>query len=437
MRNFSKLAVIYREISALVVAKRNPRTHSVAQIEQIAGSITAFGWTNPVLIDEDARIIAGHGRLEAARKLGMAEVPTITLAGLDDAQKRALVIADNQLALNAGWDSELLALELGELGAAGFDVSLIGFSDDEMAAILADRTEGLTDPDDVPEAPAEPASVLGDVWTLGRHRLVCGDCTDAGVVEDVMGGKLANYAFTSPPYGIDLEYEKGDSLETLITLIRGAIGSIHLATTGDAYATMNYADIYRPGAPGFTPMSEHYHRPFVDHAWALRGNRIWFKPFGRLALSYGTSTTMNLREWEYVQTWRKGRGKEKLREHGMTLRGVWPSFGDQAVIKDWKQHDITTDKEIHPAAFPVMLPVAGLRCYTDENAVIFDPFVGSGTTIIAAEMTGRACHAIEISPAYVDVAVLRWQAFAGGTAVHATTGATFADTAAQRALVPA
>ena len=137
MRNFSPLAITYRAISDLAVAKRNPRTHSSTQIEQIARSIAAFGWTNPVLIDEDQRIIAGHGRLEAARKLGIAEVPTITLAGLDDAQKRALVIADNALALNAGWDSELLALELGELGAAGFDVSLVGFSDTEMDQILA------------------------------------------------------------------------------------------------------------------------------------------------------------------------------------------------------------------------------------------------------------------------------------------------------------
>lgn len=411
-------------LSRIAPYPRNARTHSDEQIKQIVASITEWGWTIPLLVDDAGSLIAGHARLEAAKRLRLPDVPVMIARGWTEAQRRAYVLADNKLTLNGGWDNDVLALELGELKTDGFDLGLIGFSGDELASLL-DRTEGLTDPDDVPEPPVEPVTVPGDVWLLGRHRLVCGDCTDAGVVGQLMAGKLANYAFTSPPYGIDLEYEQGDSLETLIDLLRRAISSIDAATTTDAYATMNYADIYRPGAPGFTPMSEHYHRPFTEIGWALRGNRVWFKPFARLALSYGTSTTMNLREWEYVQTWRKGRGKEKLREHGMTLRGVWPSFGEKPVISDWKQYDTTTDKEIHPAAFPVVLPVTGMRCYTDENAIVLEPFSGSGTTIIAAEMTGRVCHAIEISPTYCDVAVLRWQAFTGQTAKLEATGEPF------------
>jgi DNA modification methylase len=403
-------------IGAIKPYPRNARTHSDAQIAQIVASIQEFGFTNPVLVDDANTLIAGHGRLYAARKLGMGEIPAIVLTGLSDAQKAALRVADNKLALNAGWDDDLLRTELEGLQLAGFDLALTGFGADELADIFADANAGLTDPDEVPEPPAEPVSKPGDVWLLGRHRLVCGDCRLEADWTRAMDGKRANYVFSSPPYGIDLEYEKGDSLGELIQLIASMAKTIDSVASSDAYATINYADIFRPGDAGFTPMSEHYHKPFDALGWCLRGNRVWFKPFGRLSLSYGTSTTMNLREWEYVRTWRKGRGKEKLREHGLSLRGVWKTFGDDAVLADWKQFDTTPDKDVHPAAFPVVLPVTGIRCYTDENAAVFEPFSGSGTTIIAAEMTGRACHAIEISPAYCDVSVLRWMNFTGQTA---------------------
>ena len=406
------------QVSEIIPYSRNARGHSDSQITQIVQSIRAFGFTNPLLVDALGNLIAGHGRLAAARQLGMTELPAIIVEGLTDAEQQALRLADNKLALNATWDDALLRSELMDLREGGFDLSLTGFGEDELLGLFADRTAGLTDPDDVPEAPAEPVTQPGDVWLLGRHRLVCGDATSEADAASVLNGKRANYVFTSPPYGINLEYEKGDSLAELVALITGAIRTIDRVSAPDAYATINYADIFRPGDAGFTPMSAHYHQPFVDLGWCLRGNRVWFKPFGRLSLAYGTSTTMNLREWEYVQTWRKARGKEKLREHGMTLRGVWKTFGDDAVLSDWKQFDTTTDKEVHPAAFPVVLPVTGIRCYTDENAIVFEPFSGSGTTIIAAEMTGRACHAIEISPQYCDVTVLRWQAFTGQTATR-------------------
>jgi len=201
-KTVGNIKVESREISALIPFARNSRTHSDAQVAQIAASIREFGWTNPILIDGDNGIIAGHGRLAAARKLGVTEIPVIVLDHLTDAQKRALVIADNKLALNAGWDMDLLSSEIEGLGSEGYDLSLLGFNDDELAAMLAEKTEGLTDPDFVPEPPVNPISVVGDVWQLGRHRIMCGDSTSITAIEQLMDGQLADMLFTDPPYGM-------------------------------------------------------------------------------------------------------------------------------------------------------------------------------------------------------------------------------------------
>jgi DNA modification methylase len=423
-----------RSLAEITPYPQNARTHTDQQIELLANLMLRYGVDQPIVVDEAGVILKGHGRRLAAIKAGFESFPVVVQRGLSDDDKRALRIADNQVALLAGWDQQLMQLELGELKLHGFDLPLLGFGDAELASFLNPANPGLTDPDEVPAAPAVPISKPGDVWLLGRHRLACGDATIAADVAKAMDGAEANYVFTSPPYGINLEYERGDSLEQLVELIAAVIGTIDTIVAPDAYATMNYADIFRPGDAGFTPMSEHYHKPFAALGWCLRGNRVWFKPFGRLSLAYGTSTTMNLREWEYVRTWRRGRGKEKLREHGLSLRGVWKTFGDDAVLLDWKQYDTTTDKATHPAAFPVVLPVTGMRCYTDENGVVFEPFSGSGTTIIAAEMTGRRCHALEISPAYCDVAIERWQNFTGEQAT--LDGQTFEQVKAERLGTP-
>ncbi len=192
-------------VATLIPYARNARTHSDAQVAQIAASIREFGFTNPVLVDADRGVIAGHGRLLAARKLGMAEVPTIELGHLTPAQRRAYVLADNRLALSAGWDEDLLRIELGELQADGFDLALTGFDTDEIAGLLADPTAGLTDPDEVPPAPEVPVSRLGDVWLLGRHRLVCGDSTDAATVERALAGVRPHLMVTDPPYGVEYD----------------------------------------------------------------------------------------------------------------------------------------------------------------------------------------------------------------------------------------
>lgn len=201
----SQLQVDYRPIAALVPFANNARTHSDAQVAQIAASIREFGWSSPILVDGDNGIIAGHGRVMAARRLGMADVPVIELRGLSDAQKRALVIADNKLALNAGWDPELLAIEFGELASLGFDLSLTGFGTDEIAALLSPGSAGLTDPDHVPEPPQTATTLPGDLWQLGSHRLICGDCTNGADVERVLAGVKPHLLVTDPPYGVSYD----------------------------------------------------------------------------------------------------------------------------------------------------------------------------------------------------------------------------------------
>ena len=200
-----QLVVHYRPAASLIPYARNARTHTDAQVAQIAASIREFGWTNPVLVDGDNGVIAGHGRLMAAKKLGLREVPVIELAGLSEAQKRAYIIADNKLALNAGWDSDLLALEFGDLQDLGFDLSLTGFGDDEIMALTSLGTPGLTDPDDIPDLQEHSVSQRGDVWIMGRHRLVCGDSTDADDVARALNGVTPHLMVSDPPYGVNYD----------------------------------------------------------------------------------------------------------------------------------------------------------------------------------------------------------------------------------------
>src|SRR5688500_11938461 len=220
----AKLQVEYRPVGALIPYARNARTHSDAQVAQIAASIREFGFTNPILVDGEDGIIAGHGRLMAARKLGMTDVPVIELAGMSEAQKRAYVIADNRLALNAGWDTELLALEFSDLGSLGFDLSLTGFGEEEIAGLLASGNPGLTDPDDIPDLPEEPVSRPGDLWLLGRHRLLCGDSTGPEDVERLLGGVKPHLMVTDPPYGVS--YDAAWRGERLPDCTPGATGKV-------------------------------------------------------------------------------------------------------------------------------------------------------------------------------------------------------------------
>lgn len=380
-------------VSDLIPFARNSRTHSDEQVAQIAASIKEFGFTNPILTDGENGIIAGHGRLQAARKLGLTEVPTIPLEGLTDAQKRAYVIADNKLALNAGWDAQLLASEIAGLADDDFDLSLLGFNEDELAALLVDKTEGLTDPDDVPEVPADPVSVLGDVWLLGKHRLACGDCTDVGAIDAALQGRKADLCLTDPPYGLDSKKKSGKNSydqyeDTLDNLKELAALWLPLARSHSV------AVVFSPG------VTRQWVYPEPD--WVI----CWFYGGGQLRSSWGFNC------WQPFLCY----GKDPSLANG---KGARPDAIDMNTPAN--AGDIN-----HPCPKPVKLWSWFLdRLTFSPNAVLFEPFSGSGTTIIAAEMKGIAVAAIELSPAYVDVAVKRWQDFTGEQAVHAETGETF------------
>jgi DNA modification methylase len=386
---FAFKAIPIRDISGY---PRNARTHSHEQIAQLCASITQFGFTNPLLVDEADTLIAGHGRLLAAQKLGMGELPAIVVTGLSDAQKAALRLADNKLALNAGWDDALLRSELGDLRDVGFDLSLTGFGDDELGAIFADQTVGLTDPDDVPEPPAEPVTQLGDVWLLGRHRLVCGDATSEADVALCLGGVKPHLMVTDPPYGTN--YEPTWRVD------RGLSQARRGAVTNDDRADWREAWVLFPGSIAYVWHAGLHAREVVESLesaeFEMRAQIIWNK--GHIVISRGHYHFQHEPCWYAV---RKGSTAQ------------W--HGDHKQSTVWDIDKQRASETGHGTQKPVECMKRPIENNSSPGQAVYDPFVGSGTTIIAAEMTGRACHALEISPQYCDVAILRWQAFTGQT----------------------
>jgi DNA modification methylase len=406
------LAVEYRPVEALVPYVRNPRTHSEAQVAEIAASIRAFGFTNPILIDGDNGIIAGHGRLLAARKLGMQEVPVIELAGLSETEKRAYIIADNKLALNAGWDRDLLSLELGELDSPGFDLALTGFGGDELAGLLNLGHAGLTDPDDIPETPTEPVSRLGDLWLLGRHRLICGDSTDPANVERVLDGVMPHLMVTDPPYGVsyDPAWRERAGLAGKDTVADGTVLNDDRADWREAWALFpgDVAYVWHGGLHAGTVAES-----LEASGFAIRSQIVWDK--GRLVIGRGDY------HWRHEPAYyavRKGR------------TGHWEGGRSQTTVWEIPHRRNETG---HGTEKPVECMKRPIENNSSPGQAVYEPFSGSGTTIVAAEMTGRSCHAIELNPAYVDVAVKRWQAFTGEVAVLEGDGRSFDAVAADRA----
>jgi DNA modification methylase len=399
-------------VSELIPYARNARTHSDAQVAQIAASIREFGFTNPVLTDGARGVIAGHGRLLAARKLGMTEVPTIELSHLTAAQRRAYVLADNKLALNAGWDDDLLRLELGELRDEGFDLCLTGFELDELGKLLIDTTDGLTDPDDVPEVPEQPVSRVGDVWLLGRHRLACGDCTDPEVVAQALNGVRPHLMVTDPPYGVAYDPAwRNTALEGSTTRRTGKVLNDHRADWREAWALFpgDVAYVWH-GALHATTVAE----SLLACGFDIRAQIIWAKD--RLVLGRGHY------HWQHEPCWYAVRDGAK---------GHWS--GDRTQTTLWQITNRGQDAEtVHGTQKPVACMRRPIENNSSPGQAVYEPFSGSGTTLIAAEMAGRACHAVELSPAYVDVAVARWEAFTGEKAVLAGSGWTRAQVAAER-----
>ena len=404
----SHLRLDYRPVAALVPYARNARTHSADQVAQIAASIREFGWTNPILVDGDNGIIAGHGRLLAARKLGINDVPVIELAGLSEAQKRAYVIADNKLALSAGWDQDLLALEFGDLEGLGFDLALTGFGEDEILALTSRGTEGLTDPDEVPEKPKDVTSRPGDVWVMGSHRLVCGDSTEPADVEKVLNGVKPHLLCSDPPYGVNYDpswrQRFGDG-----EIARGKVLNDDRADWREAWALFPGDVVYVwHGALHAGTVAE----SLQAAGFVIRSQIIWDKT--RLVIGRGDY------HWQHEPAWyavRKG------------AKGHWN--GDRKQTTVWAIPHRRNETG-HGTQKPVECMKRPIENNSSPGQAVYEPFCGSGTTIIAAEMTGRACHAIELDPAYVDVAVMRWQAFTGLSAILEGSGEDFSQAVQER-----
>ena len=437
------------KLDKLIPYARNSRTHSDAQVAQIAASIKEFGFTNPVLIDETGSIIAGHGRVMAARKLAITDVPSIRLTHLTEAQKKAYVIADNKLALNAGWDDEMLAVELTDLKDMGFDLDLTGFSTDEIEALLAPvGTEGLTDEDAVPEVPEAPVTVLGDVWLLGKHRVMCGDCRDFAAVEKLMNGVKINVAITSPPYASQRKYDESSGFKPISP-------NDYVDWYQDVAANI-MANLQHDGSYfcNIKPNAEELKRELYVFDLVLAHVRDWGWNFAeefcweRAGIPQQVARRFK-NQFEPIYHFTKGEWKfrpEAVKHESKAVpKSLGKGAGDTNAAKRQGHVSAIYGNDIaagmaypgnrlptfqsaalgHPAAYPVGLPEFFIKAYSDEGDVVYDPFMGSGSTLIAAEKNGRIACGLELSPKYVDLIVRRWQEFTGQTATLEETGKPF------------
>ncbi|MFN3965573.1 MAG: site-specific DNA-methyltransferase [Silanimonas lenta] len=465
------LHVEYRDLATLIPYARNPRTHSEAQIAKIAASIVEFGWTNPILVDGENGIIAGHGRLAAARRLGLEKVPVIELAHLTPAQKRALVLADNRLALEAGWDEEMLALELAELSNAGYDLGLTGFMDDEIGRLLdalgreATTEEAGADEDaaeeDLPTPPAVPVTRPGDLWWLGEHRLLCADASDHKAVQRLMAGDRAHLVFTSPPYANQRDYTTG-GIEDWDALMQGVFGAARTALREDAQVLVNLGLVHRDGE--WQPYWDGWIEWMRTQGWRRFGWYVWDQAVtvpgdwaGRLAPRHEFVFHFNRRsrkpnkivpcKWAGQETHLRADGSSTAMRGKDGTVGAWCHAGlptqdfriPDSVIEVTRQRGRIGEGIDHPAVFPVGLPRFFIEAYTDAGEIVLEPFSGSGTTLLAGELTGRRVRAVELAPEYVDVALRRWmQQHPDRAPVLEGSGRTFGEVAAEReAEVPA
>lgn len=383
--------VVMKSVDGLIPYANNARTHSDAQVTQIASSIKEFGFNNPVLITADDSIIAGHGRVMAAKKLGMDEVPCIVLDHLTPSQRKAYILADNRIALNSDWDSQLLSIELKDLDENGVDLEMLGFSADEINALVnpVEETEGLTDEDAVPDVPVEPVTKIGDVWLLGRHRLMCGDSTSIDAVDCLMDGKKVDLIFTDPPYNV---------------AFNGRSGKHDVIKNDDL------------------PVAEF--EQFIDEVCQTikavdpKAYYIWcnWNFYGVLQgkLDYKTCIV-----------WAKnvfGMGNGYRHQHEFCL---FNGKIDEVIKNESDLWEIKKDtKYVHPTQKPVALSVRAFGNHVKLLNVL-DLFGGSGSTLIGAEQTGRNCFVMELDPKYCDVIIKRWQDFTGKKAVHADSGVEF------------
>ncbi|HTU48594.1 MAG TPA: site-specific DNA-methyltransferase [Bryobacteraceae bacterium] len=400
-------------LDKLVPYARNPRTHSDAQVAQIAGSIAEFGFNNPILVDANAGIIAGHGRLLAARKLNLSEVPVIVLDHLSESQKRAYILADNRLGLNAGWDEELLRIELAALRDEEVNINLLGFEDEELARLLAaqDATEGLTDEDAVPELAQTSISTPGDLWVLGEHRVLCGDATMGKDVDRLMGGEAADIFFSDPPYNVDYEGYTEDRLKIQGDRMTAEQFQQFLLSTFSSYR-----HAVKPGASIYICHSSSWQREFQNAmetaGFEVRCQIIWAK---------------NTFAW--------GFGRYKFQHEPIFYAHVAgqkdPWYGDKSQSTLWQEKKPAANR-IHPTAKPVELVERALINSSKAGDIVADFFGGSGSTLIGCERRGRKARLMEIDPQYADCIVQRWQGYTGKKAVLDNDGRTFEAIAEER-----
>lgn len=393
----ARLKVEYRKVADLIPYARNARTHSDEQVSRIAGSIREFGWTNPILVDGENGIIAGHGRLAAARKLNMGEVPVIELSGLSDTQKRAYILADNKLALDAGWDDELLKVELEELKLEGVELDDIGFSSEELDDLLTVDDSDDSDEPDIPEPKPDPVSKRGDVWTLGVHRVMCGDSCSATDISKLVGGGRVNLYLTDPPYNVAYEGKTKDALTIENDSMEDGAFRQFLV---DAFSMAD--TVLEPGGVFYIWHADsegyNFRGACRDVGWKVRECLIWNKN----AFVLGRQDY----QWKHepcLYGWKDGASHE------------WYSDRSQTTVID-------CDRPMRNGEHPTMKPVELFR-YLMENSskkgdVVFDSFGGSGTTLVAAEETGRVAYLMELDPVYVDVIIKRWQEMTGLEAVR-------------------
>ena len=394
-----------RPVAGLIPYVNNSRKHSDEQVAQIAASIKEFGWTNPILVDGANGIIAGHGRLMAARKLGMEAVPVIELAHLSEPQRKALIIADNKLAMNAEWDNDLLMLELGELLEGGFDLDLLGFGKDELDALLSptEATEGLTDEDAVPEPPAVPVTVLGDVWLLGKHRVMCGDSTSIDAVDKLLNGQEPNTMVTDPPYGVKLDQSWRDKALGDKALGKGnknLVANDERADWYDVWALFRGNVAYVWHASSFTDVvMDSLRRADFE----VKQQIIWNKS----VMVMGRSDAI-----------RKNKNHNWIGDRKQTT--IWDAAPPNHIMGGSKE-----EKTSHPTQKPAALYEKAYLNHTHMGEYTYEPFGGSGTAVIVCEKIGRRSLTMELDPKYVDVIIKRWQDFTGKTATLESTGQPF------------
>ncbi len=400
-------------LQQLIPYARNARTHDDGQVSQIAGSIAEFGFVNPILVGDDNVIVAGHGRLMAAQQLGLEKVPVIVLAHLTEAQRKALVIADNKIAENAGWNEELLKLELSEIEELGFDLDVIGFSDDELNELLEDEDAGLTDDDDIPEPEDQAISQLGEIWQLGEHRLLCGDATNQDDMEQLMDGDLADMVFTDPPYNVDYGNTAKDKMrgkdrrilndnlgESFYGFLQAALGNLLKVSKGACYICMSSSEL------------DTLQQAFRDAGGKWSTFIIWAKN----TFTLGRSDYQ--RQYEPIlYGWSEGN------DH------FWCGARDQGDVWFFNK---PVKNDLHPTMKPVELVERAVRNSSKSRDIVLDPFGGSGSTLIACEKSGRQARLMELDPKYVDVIIRRWQDYSGNKAVLAGTDRNFDEISEER-----